>query len=254
MKQDTVMRVALWLVEVTSSGLGEEAFAGDLLELLAAGRSRRWCFAQALRRMTSAIEERLRSLLMPLWFCIGFVLLHPLWQRLCAPSVANLLTRYRETSQWPGSAVLEMIAGLLPAVFFVWAGIFIYSLLRHRSLQLHLVSALLSLNVGVCLLTLAMMIRLHAMQPDLRLLSSVDFYYPLVHARFSILLFLSLFGAVLALPHKRCQSRPRYYLARLLARCGLVRMARRFEIETFLMPQVSAQNFQTARHPAKRLA
>lgn len=148
MKQDTVMRVALWLIEITSSGPDEEAFGGDLLELLAAGRSRRWCFAQALRRMTSAIEERLRSLLMPLWFCIGFVLLHPLWQRLCTPSVANLLTRYRETSQWPGSAVLEMIAGLLPAVFFVWAGIFIYSLLRHRSLQLHLVSAVLSLNVG----------------------------------------------------------------------------------------------------------
>jgi hypothetical protein len=152
MKQDAVMRVTLW-----PDG---EAFAGDLLELLAAGGSRRWCLAQALRRMISVIEERLRSLLIPLWFCIGFVLLHPLWQRLCASSVANILTRFRGVSQWPGSAVLEIIAGLLPAVFFVWAGIFIYSSLRHRSLQFHLGSAFLSLNVGVCVLTLAMIVRL----------------------------------------------------------------------------------------------
>ncbi len=59
MKTDVVMRMAMWLVERRSAGSAGEAFAGDLLETFANGRSRWWCFAQALRRVASFAELRL---------------------------------------------------------------------------------------------------------------------------------------------------------------------------------------------------
>jgi hypothetical protein len=224
MRQDAVLRVALWVVRVSSPGPEGEAFAGDLLEFFHAGRSRWWCFAQSVLRGMSTSEERLRTLLLPLAYCIGFVLLHPLWQRLYAPSVAGMLTRYRGTIQWPGSAVLEMMAGLLPAVLFLYVGVFVYSLLRRRSLRFHPVTALLSLNVGACLLFVAMLVRLHVLHNDLRLLSGAGFYYPLVHGRFSVLLFLSLFGAVLMLP--RTKQTRRRSASHVLVRFTLQRIAK----------------------------
>jgi len=129
MKTDVVIRIAMWLVERNGAGSDGEAFAGDLLETSANGRSRWWCFAQALRRVASSVELRFRALLFPLWYCIAFAFLHPLWQWLYAPSATRLLTGYRSTMVWPGSAVLEIAAGLLPAVLFVWMGVFVFLLL-----------------------------------------------------------------------------------------------------------------------------
>ncbi|AFL86449.1 hypothetical protein Terro_0098 [Terriglobus roseus DSM 18391] len=226
MRQDPVLGVALWLLTVSSSGRDAEAFAGDLLELFHAGCSRWWCLRQALLRSGSVTEQRLRASLVPLCYCAVFVLLHPLWQQLYTPSVAGLLTKYRGAIQWPGSAVLEMIAGLLPAFLFLYVGVFVYSLLRHRSLQSHPVATLLSLNVGACLLFVAMLVRLHVLHNDLRLLSRADFYYPLVHGRFSVLLFLSLFGAVLILP--RTDQPRRRKPSHVAMRSMVQRIARRF--------------------------
>ena len=78
-----------------------------------------------------------------------FVFLHPLWQRLYAPSATRLLTDYRSSTAWPGSAVVEITAGLLPAVLFVWMGVFVFLLLRRQTLQrMDLVRILLSPSVG----------------------------------------------------------------------------------------------------------
>jgi uncharacterized protein (TIGR03435 family) len=235
MKADVVMRLAIWLVESTSQESCGEAFAGDLLEYFAHGRSRWWCLTQALFRSASHIEQRLRTFFVPLWYCIGFVFLHPLWQRIYAPSVTHLLTRYRGTTQWPGSAVLEIVAGLLPAMLFVWMGIFVYLLLRRQTLQgLNPVRMLLSLNVGGCLLMVAMMVRLNFMPHDLRLFSHPDFYYPFVHTRFSVLLFLGLFASV-ALLSRECRPRVgRRYGIRLLSHFGLHRIARTLGLITLL--------------------
>jgi hypothetical protein len=254
MKADIVMRLAIWLVERNSAEPAGEAFAGDLLEYFANGRSRWWCFVQALFRIASSIEQCLCSLLVPLWYCIAFVFLHPLWYRLYAPSVAHLLTRYRGTTPWPGSAVLEITAGLLPAVLFVWMGIFVYLLLRRQTLRgVNPVSMLLSLNVGGCLLSGEMILRLGSMQHDLRLLSRADFYYPLVHTRFSVLLFLSLFAAVVVLPRERRLTRRDRYLTHLLNQCGMLRVARSLGFMALLVPQMSAQAVKPQGAAAKRL-
>jgi hypothetical protein len=239
MKADVVMRLAIWLVERSSAEPAGEAFAGDLLEYFSKGRSSWWCLAQALFKAVSSIEERLRSLLVPLWYCIAFVFLHPLWQRLYAPSVAHMLTRYRGTTPWPGSAVLEITAGLLPAMLFVWMGIFVYLLLRQQTLQgMNPVSMLLSLNVGGCLLSGEVLLRLDSMQHDLRQLSRSDFYYPLVHTRFSVLLFSSLFMAIAMLPGARPPNR---HFRRLLSYGRTLRLARSFGLMALLVPQTDGR-------------
>jgi uncharacterized protein (TIGR03435 family) len=241
MKQQNMLRVALWLVEVSSSGPESEGFAGDLMEFFAAGRSGWWCLAQALRRTVTASEQRLRSLLAPFWFSIAFVSLYPLWQRLYAPSVTRLLMQYRGTVQWPGSAVLELTAGLFPAILFVWVGVFVYGLLRHRSVKMSPVVAMLSLNIGAFLLFISMVMRLRAMHNELRSLSHADFFYPFVHTRFSLLLLLSLFGAVVVLPRERRSNGRSRSIARILSRCGLLQVARTLGLLTLLVPQVCAQ-------------
>lgn len=249
MKQQTMLRVALWLVEVTSSGPESEGFAGDLVEFFAAGRSGWWCLTQALRRTASTGEQRLRSLLAPFWFAVAFVALYPLWQRLYAPAVTQLLTQYRGSFQWPGSAVLELTAGLLPAMLFVWMGVFVYGVLRHRSLKMTPVVALLSLNIGAFLLFISMVMRLRAMHNELRFLSQADFFYPFVHARFSLLLLLSLFGAIVVLPHERRSNGRSRWIARILSRCGLLQVARTLGLLTLLVPQVCAQAIRPEATP-----
>ncbi len=66
MKTDVVIRIAMWLVERNGAGSDGETFAGDLRETFANGRSRCWCFAQALRRVASSVELRFPALLFPL--------------------------------------------------------------------------------------------------------------------------------------------------------------------------------------------
>lgn len=243
MKQQRVLRVALFVVEATLSRSESEAFAGDLSECFAAGRSGWWCLGQALRRTATISEQRLRWLMVPFWFSIAFVSLYPQWQRMYAPSVAHLLSQYRGTVQWPGSAVLELTAGLLPATMFVWAGVFVYGVLRHRSLKLSPTVAMLSLNIGALLLSGTMILRLQAMHHDLRFLSQADFFYPFVRVRFSLLLLVSLFGAVAVLPLER-RSIDRRFITRLISRHGLLHIARTLGFFVVLVPQVCAQDVQ----------
>ncbi|SEB89290.1 TIGR03435 family protein [Terriglobus roseus] len=238
MRQNPVLRVALWLVDKSSSGPDAEAFAGDLLELFHAGHSQWWCVTQALMKSASATQQGLRALLLPLGYSFGFVFLHPLWQKLYLPSVAGLLARSRGgTVQWPGSAVLQIITGLVPAILFVWVGIFLYAILRRQSITNHPVTALLSLNVGVGLLLLTMLARLDAVRHDLRLLSRADFFYPGTHARFSVLLFLSLLGAVVILPRGPRRKRPSHRVAKLVARWKLTQVARNIGRMALLAPE-----------------
>lgn len=200
MKPDIIMRLAIGLVECCEPNNSGSSFAGDLMELSASGRSRWWCLAQAILRGLSLTEQRLRMSLLPFWYCIGFVLLHPVWQRVIAPIVSELLARYRDHAQWPGSAVLEIAIGLLPSVLFVWMGVFLYLFLRRSiSRDANPVSTTLALNAGGSLLSILMVLRLRPAHYDLRLLSQPDTCYPFFHAHFSILLFLSLFSAIMTL-------------------------------------------------------
>ncbi len=251
MKTDVVMQFAMWLVERSGTGSAGEAFAGDLLETFTNGRSRWWCFAQALRRVASSTVLRLHALLLPLWYCIAFAFLHPLWQWLYAPSATRLLTGYRSTTVWPGSAVLEIGVGLLPAVLFVWIGVFVFLLLRRQ--RISLVRILLSLSIGCCVISVETMLRLGAMQPDLRMLSRADFYYPISHSRFSALLFLGLFAAIGLLPRERRLSHRGRYGTRLLGHRDLLRVVRGLGLMAVLVPQVSAQTSTPQGVAAKRL-
>jgi CubicO group peptidase (beta-lactamase class C family) len=252
MRTDIVMRITIWLVENLIDGPAGEAFAGDLLETFANGRSRWWCFGQALWRAASLTELRLRVLLLPLWYSIAFVLLHPLWQWSCASSVKTLES-YRNVLAWPGSAVLEVLAGLLPAVCFVWIGVFAFVLLRWQVLRhINLIQIPLSLSFGCCMISAETVLRLNDAHHDLRMLSSTDFYYPVSHARFSALLFFALFTSIALLGPGSGTIHRRRSL-RLLTRGSVVRAVRSLGILAVLAPQVSAQVMTPQGAPAKQL-
>ena len=214
MRTDIVLRISVWLVHRSVIGAAGEAFAGDLLEMSALGRSPWWCLLQALRAAVSSSELRLRALFLPLCYCVAFVLLHPLWQESYLPSVNRLLMSSRGATVWPGSAVLEILAGLLPAVLFVWSGVFLFLILRPQRLRREAsLRILLSLSIGCSVVSAETMLRLGAVQPDLRMLSRSDFYYPASHSHFSALLFAGLFAAIAMLPRG---PRPEPVLAGML--------------------------------------
>lgn len=249
MRDDLVVRTAVWLVQRCVAGSAGEAFAGDLLEMFANGRSRWWCFDQALRTVISSTELRLRSLLLPVWYCVAFVSLHPVWQWLYVPSATRLLRNYRNAAVWPGSAVLEIATGLLPAVLFVWIGVFLFLLFRRASL----VRVLLSLSVGCFVVSAETVLRLSALEHDLRMLSRVDFYYPAMHSRFSVLLFVGLFAAIGLLPREPCQSDRGRYARRLPGHRPMLRFVRSLWPMALLLPRVSAQTWEPQGFTAKRL-
>lgn len=243
MRVQKVLRLAVWLAEAGVPGVEAEAFAGDLLELAAAGRSEWWCLAQALRRGLFLRAQRLRSSLVPFLFSAGFVLLYPLWQSAYTPLVDRLLARYAGVLQWPGSAALEVVASLLPAMFFISVGVVVYICLGRQNMRPSPTAAIMALNVGALLLLCGSMLRVHAMANGLGVLSRADFYYPLLHSRFSLLLLLSLFGSVAALPRRRTPT-TRTAGMRLLSRRSLLRVARVFGLYAVLVPQVFAQAMQ----------
>ena len=118
----------------------------------------------------------------------------------------RLLTSYRNTAVWPGSAVLEIVAGLFPAVMFVWIGVFVSLALRRQAVtRVGWMGILLALSTGTGLgvVSAATMLRLGATGLDLHMLSRTDFYHPVSHSRFSALLFLCLFAAIGLLPRER---------------------------------------------------
>ena len=249
MRNDIVTRMSVWLVQRCLPGSAGEAFAGDLLEMSANVRSFWWCSGEALQLVGAAAELRLRALLLPLWFCIAFVLLHPLWQWLYLPSAARLLLKYRDKIVWPGSAVLEIVTGLLPAVLFIWIGVFLFLLLRRASF----VRVLLSLSTGCCVVSAETVLRLGALKHNLRLLPGRDFYYPALHFHFSLLLFVGLFAAIVLLSREPCQSDRGRYARRLPGPRHLLRFVRGLWPMTLLIPIVSLQTRERHRLAAKRL-
>lgn len=254
MKTNVLIQIAIWLVERASSDSAGEAFAGDLLENFARGRSAWWCLGEALFRVAYSLEQRLRALVMPLLYCIAFVCLHPLWQRLCAPSTDSLLARYRDITVWPGSAVLEIASGLLPAVLFVSSGTFVYLILnRHTLRSTDPIRIMLSLSLAWCLLSGETILRLGTTQKDLRILSRYDFFYPFSHVRFSMMLLLSLFAAIATLPARRGTT-SRYRGARwIFGRPGVIRALRGLGFTAFLTQQLFAQPAKPQAAAAKRL-
>ena len=220
MKTSVVLRLTLWLAD--RSGPAGEAFAGDLMESLAEGRTCWWCFLQVLQRVMFLAELRLRVLLGPMVYCVAFVFLYPLWQHLGAPAAAHVLSGYSSAVAWPGSAISEVVAGLLPALLFVWAGVFGFLLLR-RAHDLARVS--LSLSFGCSMVCAETILRLGARPPELGKLSQADFYYPVFHAHFSIILFFALFAAVALLPHAPVNEH-RLKLRRVPGRWNMLRLVR----------------------------
>ena len=253
MKTSVLERITMWLAECGGEGSAAEAFAGDLLESLADGRSRWWCLSQALQRVAFLTELRLRALLVPVAYSVAFVLLFPMWQRLNAPAATRLLTRYNGAVDWPGSAVLEIVAGLMPAVLFVWAGTLGFLLLQRQQTSTDTVMrVMLSLSFGCSMVCAETMLRLGSRPPELRKLSHAGFYYPGFGACFSVMLFMALFAAVVLLPREHPKV-PRRRSGRVFGRRQMLRLARGLGLTTLLVPHGAAQQIRPQGPAAKRL-
>ncbi len=250
MKISLLLRVTMWLAE-RGAGCEGEAFAGDLLESLGRGRSCWWCFLQALRRVMFVADSRLRAWLVPMSYCVAFVLLFPLWQRLNAPGTAHLLTGSHGAFAWPGSALFEIVAGLLPAVLFVWAGILGFLLLRKETRSSEGMRVVLSLSFGCSILCTETMLGLGSRPPQLRRLSNADFYYPVIHAHFSITLFLALFTGILLLP--RGSRGRRRKVRQIFGKVNIPRLARGLGLAALLVSHAIAQEVKPEGPAAKRL-
>ena len=251
MKTSVVLRLTMWLADC--SGPAGEAFAGDLMESLAGGRTCWWCFSQVLQRVMFLAELRLRVLLGPMVYCAAFVFLYPLWQHLNAPAAAHVLNGYSSAVAWPRSAISKIVAGLLPALLFVWAGVFGFLLLRRGKTSAHdLARVSLSLSFGCSMVCGETILRLGSRPPELGKLSQADFYYPVFHAHFSMILFFALFAAVALLPRAPVNEH-RLKLRRVPGRWNMLRLVRGLGLVALLVPHGAAQELRPQGPAAKRL-
>ncbi len=252
MKTSGVLRLTMWLAERGGRGATGEAFAGDLMETLAHGGSRWWCLLQAAQRALLLASLRTKALLVPTAYCIAFVFLFPLWQRLNAPTAERLLNGSSNSIAWPGSAMLELVTGLLPAVIFVWVGVFGFLLLRPALRLQDLGRVTVSLSFGCSMVSAETMLRLGGRPPELIKLSHPDFYYPVCHAHFSVILFVALLAAISLLPREQDSAdRPKW--RQFPGRWSLLRLVRSVGLMTLLASHGAAQEMRPQGPAAKRL-
>lgn len=156
MRRSYSLALATWLLERALPASYGEALAGDLVEAVGGGeRSHLWMWAQVVWAMGGAFGSRYRSHGIPLLFSVAWSLFLPLWvNSLWQPTGTHMLSRELSSPDWPFSALLELAAGLLPALTFVWVGLFAYLLRRGLTVPVSSPSRLLgsfSLSLSVLL-------------------------------------------------------------------------------------------------------
>lgn len=152
MKPTGSVTLATWMLEHLTFGLNREALSGDLLEEFRRGRSANWYRREVASAIGIAALTRSRGYGLPLVFSFAWSMLYPLWW-LCikAPLTHTMLVRWT-TTDWPLSTSLGIVGQIIPAIAFVWLGLFIYLTLRteriHKPSALRLLASLsISLNV-----------------------------------------------------------------------------------------------------------
>ncbi len=118
--------LATWVLEHLSVGMDGKALAGDLLEELAAGRSAGWYWRQAAYAVAVNALAASRVYALPMIFSAGWSLLYPGWIAIGRGVFARTTLSYSRFLEWPYSALLEPVMGVLPVIVFVWVGLLVY--------------------------------------------------------------------------------------------------------------------------------
>jgi hypothetical protein len=158
MKPAMTIGLATWMLEHLTFGRDNESLSGDLLEELRAGRSAGWYFRQVSMAMGIGVCEGIREYASPLVFSAGWSAVYPLWRFIGRSRLVHQAPDRWVALSWPYSTMLDLAAGILPAVTFVWLGLFVYLLLLlrlRRTKELSSFSVLLGLSTSLSVLLAA---------------------------------------------------------------------------------------------------
>ncbi len=155
MRERRRVAVASWVLERLMPGSYGRALAGDLLEARQ-GRPAGWYWRELAWAVGVAVYGRVRACAVPLVFSMMWSLLYPMWRAsLWSGALTQSLLHRSMQVEWPYSASLRLGSGLLPAATFVWAGFFVYLVLRAEGVHGQIawrVPASLSLSLSVLLI------------------------------------------------------------------------------------------------------
>lgn len=127
MKPKSSIAIATWMLEHLTFGPHREALSGDLLEEFRHGRSAGWYRRQVLSAIGVEALRKSREYTPPLIFSFGWSLLYPIWWFYLERSQpAQAIFARWSSLDWPYSTASNLICGALPAIAFVWTGLFVY--------------------------------------------------------------------------------------------------------------------------------
>lgn len=215
MKSPESVALASWLLKHFTFGRDREALTGDLMEELRSGRSTTWYWRQTLSAIGVGLLRRSRDYVLALVFSIAWGMFYPAW-RLCLTSInlAHILPQRWTAIDWPYSTALHGVIELLPALIFVWLGLFLYLLLRvERASEFSAVRLLASLSISLNILFMAIIVMRIHLQPTgagLGDMSNENLVSTSHLVAICIPLILSLFSAIASLlpPSRRQGSAP----------------------------------------------
>lgn len=125
-------RLAAWMLEHLVAGDPDEAVAGDLLEVLRAGRTDGWYWRQVLAVCGVSWTNALRARLPLLVFAFLWSLLSPAWSVFLDRVLnARLLAELAQMS-WPASLLSRVAVWVILNSTFLWAGMLVYLLCHSR--------------------------------------------------------------------------------------------------------------------------
>ena len=156
MKRREPPPLATWMLEHCTTGDGNEALAGDVLEGFRSGRSDAWYWRQALAACLFSWINYLRARLSLLVFAFLWSMLAPAWTAILDrvennSLVLNLMWRM----DWPFSTIATFSVWMFLNLLFIWVGILFYLVAHARfseRLSFRKVTRSLFVGLGVFLL------------------------------------------------------------------------------------------------------
>jgi len=131
MKRREPPPLATWMLEHLSSGNGDEALAGDLLEVFRSGRSNRWYWRQVCGACAVSWFNSLRARIPLFVFALAWSMLAPAWTTIINRiETTSTLYVYIRQLEWPFSGLTESLTWVGLNVGLLWTGILIYFLIQ----------------------------------------------------------------------------------------------------------------------------
>lgn len=216
MKPTESVAFATWMLEHLTFGARNEALSGDLLEEFQHGSSTAWYWRQVLSAITVAAFSRSRTCVSPLIFSAGWSVLYPVWWlSIAGTRLTQIFLAQWSAHDWPYSTALQGIGETIPAITFVWLGLFLYLLLRksgNNGTSIVRLFASLSISLNVLILSsIALWLPLNRVDSRMSYVAGKDFFLGSHLIAISIPLALSLFSAI-SFARSRTQERRSVHL------------------------------------------